>query len=244
MTDQDFNPYSPPETRIDEPSAQVLGSGEYRIEKNTLIIREPCRLPRVCFWSGAVSDLIDCEFKIRVMPRWWAFVMPILIFGHQILVVPLMQFVMPKLNGPGSGVSPILPGILIGVGQGFLIICFIGMMRYAGRLVTLYASYSKDNFLKRRRKWRNLIFGVMSAAILILGSFWFWLGRPWILLAFALLPIPLGLIISLRLRKPWAYVFGSLTKHGDIVISGLRPEFFLTLRQLQTIAFQGDEDRM
>ena len=242
MTNQAFNPYEPPSMEIDETPQKALGSGEYRIEKNTLIIREPCRLPHVCFWSGAISDLTDCEFQIRVMPRWWALVMPILFFCQQILFVPLMPFLIPKLNGPGSGVSPILTGIVIGAGPGLLIVFFIGMMRYAGRLVTVYASYSKDNFLKKRRKWRKTIFGVLSAIILILGLLWFLLGRPWILMAVALLPILLALIISLRLRKPWAYVFGSLTKDGDIVISGFRHEFFLTLRQLQTIAFQGDEE--
>ncbi len=242
MTDPNFNPYAPPETRHDEPSGQLLGSGEYRIEKHTLIVREPCRLPRVCFLGGEVSDLTDCEFQIRVMPRWWAFVVPVVIFSHQILVVPLMTFIVPKLTGPPSGLPPLFTGLTIGALPGLLMISLIVLLRYAGRLVTVHASYSEEYFLMRRRRLRNITVVVVSTLAGIAGILWLFFGGPRsVVIALVFLPILFGLVLTLRFRKPWAYVAGSLTKDGDIVISGLRPEFFRTLRRLKTIAFQSDE---
>lgn len=241
MSDPTLNPYAPPETRHDDPSGQLLGSGEYRLEKHGLIMREPCQLPRVCFLSGEVSDLSACEFKIRVMPRWWAFVMPIVICGQQILVIPLMTFIAPKFTGPASGLSPLSTGILIGAFPGLLMISLIVLLRHAGRIVTVHASYSKKYFLKRRRKWRNITVTVVSALAGMAGILWLLFGGPLLVMAVLLLPILFGLVITLRLRKPWAYVAGSLTKDGDIAITGMHPEFFRTLRKLKTIAFHGDE---
>lgn len=244
MTDQAFNPYEPPSMEIDEIPQKALGSGEYRIEKNTLVFREPCRLPHVCFWSGAVSDLTDCEFQIRVMPRWWAFVLPILLFGQQILVVPLMQFVMPRIGTPNSGLSPITVGVMVGILPGLMILLMVATTRLAGRIVTVNGSYNELSVRKRRRKTRISLLCVLVAIAGVSGTIWFLSGRPDLFIIGTLFAVIMVLIVGLRFRKPWYHIVGSLTKDGDIVISGLRPEFFLTLRQLQTIAFQDDEDRM
>ena len=243
MTDRAFNPYEPPSMEIDNASQNPLDAGEYRIEKNTLIFREPCRLPRVCFWSGQTSDLTDCEFQIRVMPRWWVFVMPILMFGQQILVIPLMAFIAPKFTGPVSGASPVFIGIMFGAGPGVLIALFIGMMRYAGRMVTVNGGYNEQSVLKWRRNIQKVLLGVLVVTAGVSGTIWFLTGRPASFIVGALFAVGIVLIVSLRFRKPWSHIVGSLTKDGDIVISGLRPEFFLTLHQLETIAFQSDDEK-
>lgn len=240
MSNQDFNPYAPPETRHDDPSGQPLGSGEYRIEKNTLIVREPCRLPQVCFWSGGVSDLTDCEFKIRVMPRWWAFAMPILICCQQFLIIPMMAFIAPMFL-PASGASPLFIGIMIGTGPGLLIVLFVGMMRYVGRIVTVNGSFNEQSVRKWRLKTQKVLLGLVVVIAGVFGAIWFLTGRRAQFIVGALFAVGIVLIVGLRFRKPWSHIVGSINKDGDIVISGLRPEFFRALSQSKTIAFQSDE---
>lgn len=239
MDDQNFNPYAPPSINMVDVFQKALGSGEYRIEKKTLIIREPCRLPRVCLWTGELSDLIDCEFQVRVMPRWWGFVMPILIFGQQIVVVPLMPFLMTRLNSPASGVSPVIIGLVIGIIPGFLIFLTLAVARTAGRQVRVHGWYSRRSFHERQGTSRRIVLGVAIAVTATLGSIGYLTGIPWVFMIAVLLPMIVGLIIGLRTRTPSPRVFGSLTKDEEIVISGFRPEFLRALQKLKTMSSPG-----
>ncbi len=238
MTASDFNPYEAPTERMEDVPPQELGDGEFRVEKKALVFCPPCRLPRICFVSGQETGLTDCEFTIRVMPRWWQWVIPISIFVLQISVAPIMGSVLPLLKLQPNGTTGVMLGVFIGGGiPGTVILLLIVAAHRLGRKIPVFACYSEEGLQKARRKsWRIVkLVGIVMAVVA--GIAWYLTGF-YLPILFISLPVFAVMCATLyRIRKPWSQIGGLLTKDDTIALYGLSAVFLTKCRLLKTMPF-------
>ena len=233
MLDPDSNPYAPPATEFSAASP-ISGDSpqEYRIEKNVMILPPPFVLPEVCFLTGDRKELQKCEIPLKVMPKWWNYVMPLIMFSMQVIVLAgSMAIQRLQLTAPTWLVPPIA-GVLMGVTAPVLI--FVGIL-FVSKKITLigFRENSDAVFIRRRRSIvRVLLFdfalGVIIALIMLTLPPSFSL-RTIALISF-LVAFVLTLIVWQRNRKPWSRI-GALQKaDGSLAVYGLDPSFLAACR--------------
>ena len=233
MTDFDANPYAPP--TADTGVASVLAgsaSDEYRIEKNVMILPPPFVLPEVCFLTGARYGLQRCEIPLKVMPKWWNYVMPVIMFSMQMILI-FSGSAIQKLQLPTpSWLVPPLAGVLIGSAAPVLIIA--GTMFIAKKITLTGFRENSDAVLIRRRRFiaRVLLFDFFLVGILLLT--WLTLGASTPLVVITLISSFFITILTLatwqRNRKPWSRIGALQQADGSLAVYGLDPSFLAVCR--------------
>ncbi len=233
MTDFDANPYAPP--TADTGVASVLAgsaSEGYRIEKNMMILPLPFVLPAVCFLTGARQDLQRCEIPLRVMPKWWNYVMPMIMVSVQTIVVA-SSIAIQKLQLPTPPwFVPPLVGAVIGFTVPVVIVA--GIMFVAKKITLIGFRENSDAVFFRRRGFivRVLILDVILGMTLMLTRLALPPGvrlNAITLIAF-LFAFVLTLIVWQRNRKPWSRIGALHRPDGTLVVYGLGPSFLAVCR--------------
>ena len=233
MHDPDSNPYAPPATELSAASPRPGDSPqEYRIEKNVMILLPPFVLPEVCFLTGDRKELQKCEIPLKVMPKWWNYVMPLIMFCMQMIVLAgSMAIQRLQLTAPTWLVPPIA-GVLMGVTAPVLI--FVGIL-FVSKKITLigFRENSDAVFIRRRRSIvRVLVFDFALGVIIALTMLTLPPSFP--LRASALISFLVAFVLTLivwqRNRKPWSRI-GALQKaDGSLAVYGLDPSFLAVCR--------------
>lgn len=233
MQNNDFNPYSPPAHETAPPVASLLSTGqEYRIEKNVMILPPPFHLPTVCFLTGARSELQKCEIPLKVMPRWWNYVMPVIMISLQMIVVT-SSIAIQKLQLPTPPwLGPPLAGVAIAFTTPVLI---FGGLLFVAKKITLTGFREKsDAIFFRRRRYiaRVLLFDVIVGGILLLT--WLTLEPNTPLVVITLISIFFVFVLTLatwvRNRKPWSRIGALQQADGSLAVYGLDPSFLAVCR--------------
>ena len=235
MPDPDLNPYAPPASESLAGSPTFDGDPqEYRIEKNVMILPPPYVLPEVCFLTGARQGLQRCEIPLKVMPKWWNYVMPVIMFSTQMIVLGssiAIQKLQLQLKAPTWLVPP-LAGVLIGFIAPAVIVA--GFM-FVARKITLtgFRENSDAVFIRRRRYIaRVLLFDFILVGILLLT--WLTLGASTPLVVITLISSFFIIILTLatwqRNRKPWSRIGALPQADGSLAVHGLDPSFLAVCR--------------
>lgn len=209
-----------------------FASESYRIEKNVMILRPPFVLPDVCFLTGARQGLRRCEIPLRVMPKWWNYVMPMIMISTQ-MVVMFSSIAIQKLQvtSPPWFVPP-LAGVLLGVIAPAVIVA--GFLLVAQKVtLTGFLESSETVFLRRRRSiTRVLIFDVILGVIIVLARLI--LPHAFLLTALALVSVALAFLVTLvvwqKNRKPWSRIGALQQADGSLAVHGLDPAFLAVCR--------------
>ena len=233
MTDFDANPYAPPAAENGVAFALAnSASDEYRIEKNVMILPPPFVLPEVCFLTGARQDLQRCEILLKVMPKWWNYVMPLIMFSVQMLVmfssiaIQRLQLMTP------SWLAPPLAGVLIGFMAPAMIV--VGFMCVAKKIqLTGFREKSDAVFFRRRRYIaRVLIFDFILGVILVITRLILPPALP--LTIISLMSVPIAFLVTIavwqRNRKPWSRLGALQQADGSLAVYGLDPSFLAVCR--------------
>ena len=233
MTDFDANPYAPPAAENGVAfSLANSASDEYRIEKNVMILPPPFVLPEVCFLTGARQDLQRCEILLKVMPKWWNYVMPVIMFSVQTIVV-FSSIAIQRLQLP---TPPGLAAPLVGVVVGFSVpaLIFVGLFFVAKKITLTGFRENSDAVFFRRRRYiaRVLLFDFILVGILLLA--WLTLGAGTPLVVITLISFFFILILTLatwiRNRKPWSRLGALQQTDGSLAVYGLDPSFLAVCR--------------
>jgi hypothetical protein len=209
-----------------------FASEAYRIEKNVMILPPPFVLPEVCFLTGARQGLQRCEIPLKVMPKWWNYVMPLIMFSTQVIVM-FSSTAIQKLQLPRPPwLVPPLAGVLISFIAPALIVT--GFM-FVARKVTLtgFRENSDVVFISRRRHLaRVLLFDFIFGGILLLT--WLTLGASTPLVVITLISFFFVFILTLvtwrRNRKPWSRIGALQQADGSLAVHGLDPSFLAVCR--------------
>jgi hypothetical protein len=233
MHDPDSNPYAPPASESLAESPTFDGEPrEYRIEKNVMILPPPYILPEVCFLTGARQGLQRCEIPLKVMPKWWNYVMPVIMFSVQMIVM-FSSIAIQKLQlRTPSWIAPQLVGVSIAFITPAVIIT--GFM-FVARKITLtgFRENSDAVFIRRRRSIaRVLLFDFLLVGILLLT--WLTLGASTPLVIITLISSFFIVILTLatwqRNRKPWSRIGALQQADGSLAVHGLDPSFLAVCR--------------
>ena len=233
MQTDDFNPYAPPTHDTASAVAVLHSAGDgYRIEKNVMILPPPFLLPEVCFLTGARQNLQRCEIPLKVMPKWWNYVMPGIMFSLQMMVlfgsVAIQRL---QLKTPPWLIPP-LAGVLIGFTAPVMIIA--GIMFVAKKITLTGFRENSDAVFARRRRFigRVLIFDLILGVILVLAMLTLPPAFP--LLAISLMSIPIAVFVTLivwqKNRKPWSRIAALQQADGSLAVHGLDPSFLAVCR--------------
>jgi hypothetical protein len=233
MHDPDSNPYAPPAAELSAASP-IPGDSpqEYRIENNVMILPPPFVLPEVCFLTGERQGLRQCEIPLKVMPKWWNYVMPLIMFSTQMIVLAgSMAIQRLQLTAPTWLVPPIA-GVLMGVTAPVLI--FAGILFVSKKITLIGFRENSDAVFIRRRRYiaRVLLFDFIPGSVLTLV--WLTGGTRIPLVAITLISFLfvfiLTLVVWMRNRKPWSRI-GALQKaDGSLAVYGLDPSFLAVCR--------------
>lgn len=233
MHDNDFNPYAPPvQDNSPAVSTDPFEGRDYRIEKNVIILRSPFHLPPACFLTGARRELLKCEIPLKVMPRWWSYLMPVMIVSMQMIVVvgnraiQKMQLPTPPWLGPP----------LAGVVAGFTVpaLVFGGLLFVAKKITLTGFRESSDAVYLRRRRFiaRVLLLDLILGGLLLL--LWMTLETNTPLVIITLISIFFIFVLTLstwmRNRKPWSRLGALLQADGSLAVYGLDPSFLAVCR--------------
>lgn len=233
MTDSDVNPYAPPaaETRVASAPTD-FASEAYRIEKNVMILPPPFVLPEVCFLTGARQGLQRCEIPLKVMPKWWNYVMPMIMFSTQMIVMFSSTAIQKLQVSRPPWLVPPLAGVLIGFIAPALIIT--GFMLVARKVTLTGFRENSDAGFARRRRYiaRVLLFDFLFGGILLLT--WLTLGASTPLFVMTLISFCFIFILTLgtwrRNRKPWSRIGAIQQADGSLAVHGLDPSFLAVCR--------------
>lgn len=233
MQTDDFNPYAPPTPETASTAAPRQSPGDrYRIEKNVMILPPPFVLPEACFLTGVRQNLQQFEIPLKVMPRWWNYVMPIIMLSTQIGVV-FGSRVIQKLQLPAPPwLVPPLSVALIGFTIPVMIVA--GVLVVAKKITLTGFRENSDTVFIRRRRFigRVLIFDLILGLILVLS--WLILPPAFPVVVISLMSVSIAFIVTLivcqRNRKPWSRIGALQQADGSLAIYGLDPSFLAVCR--------------
>lgn len=233
MPTDDFNPYAPPLQNTafavaDRPSTDA----GYRIEKNVMILPPPFVLPEVCFLTGTRHGLQRCEIPLKVMPKWWHYVMPAMMFSLQMIVM-FGGIAVQRLKLLTSPLFvPPLVGLVMGITAPVTIV--LGVFFVAKKISLTGFRESSDSVFTRRRRFfaRVLIFDVILGAFIAMTQLM--MPPAFLLTGLTLVSVSIAFLVTLvvwqKNRRPWSRIGALQQADGSLAVYGLDPSFLAVCR--------------